>query len=320
MFTWVKLHQSLLSDVKVCKLTDGAFRLFIQLLLVANEQDSRDGNIPLDSDSREQIVFSLRIPDDVFEERLKELAAVGLVRLTANSCFITNFIKHQSSNTSTERVRKYRERQRQAKEAESASGGAETRVKHDETHETVDKTRKDEIRLYSTPVPLYEHAPAGMNNDMVEGMITQISSVVKTTRTFKSEAEFREAAYELIGRDAKPEDFNTFVNWWKTEGYQGKPAIKSLLDEWGNAMLGVKRSAPSQKAQNPKVVAVEKVKAAVQKYGTRDYNGAKTFLGDELVSLISQKMNGWRYVCGLSEEQLKFAVFSAMGEQHVAVS
>jgi hypothetical protein len=99
-----------------------------------------------------------------------------------------------------------------------------------------------------TAMPILEAVDE--KQDQVDGMITEISKVVKETLAPGfNEAAFESAAKALVQKGVTPEELARFPGWWQANGhYSGKPAIKSLLLEIDNCINGVTHE-PKAKAQ-----------------------------------------------------------------------
>lgn len=77
------------------------------------------------------------------------------------------------------------------------------------------------------------------DSDPIAKMKTAVSTISKETLWVKTESLFTEAAYELIGRDAEPEQVMAFGEWWKSNGWHGgKPALQNVLDHWQDFKAG----------------------------------------------------------------------------------
>jgi hypothetical protein len=66
---------------------------------------------------------------------------------------------------------------------------------------------------------------------------TALSTVSKTPFWEKTFEDYDQAAYMVAGWDCTAADIKDFAKWWKAPGnghYQGKPALKSLLQEFPN--------------------------------------------------------------------------------------
>lgn len=337
-YSWVKLHHSSLNDAKVCKLSDGAYRLFTRLLIVASQEEERDGIIPL-GDNLEQVLFDLRIDADTFHLFANEIADSGIITYTDDAIDIRNFGKYQGADNSTERVRQFRLRQKEQSQKtqnrhETGMKHNETRMKHDETPETLDKERdkeEDQERegeeiASSSPsyATTYAHPPADSTDGMLHETITQISTICSQTYSHKTEDAYVDLAYELIGWDVKPGDFAVFEEYWNLYSFYDqkgkKAALKTISQQWRYAMEWHKNGRPVPESAKPKVDKQEVVSSianAVRKHGRNRFQDAKTSLGEKWG--LVQKMGGWYSVCDLPEDKLKFEVFAALGETVHAV-
>lgn len=149
---WFRLYVEARNDAKLRSLTDAQFRVWFNLLCYASEQCER-GVI----EAEDIHLLSLEVSGGDLEllnetcNRLQALRIVSCVSPSVSSRFITflNFEKRQgqgvsrNAKASTERVRKYRERQKIRQHVTHETH--ETRVKRDETHET--PIRLEERRL-----------------------------------------------------------------------------------------------------------------------------------------------------------------------------
>lgn len=71
-------------------------------------------------------------------------------------------------------------------------------------------------------------------------LITALARISKTPYWAKTEEAYLDAAHCLIGYEATPEQVAAFGQWWLENGfYPGKPALKSILDDWINCRDGV---------------------------------------------------------------------------------
>ncbi|MCA9929677.1 MAG: hypothetical protein KC419_14420 [Anaerolineales bacterium] len=110
-FYWIKLYDEILDDPKMGRLSDGAFRLCINLFLLAGRQDERDGRLP----SLDDIAWILRLRTEDITALWEELERAGVVCTKDESPFVVNFDKRQGAIDDAERMRRYRERKRQEK-------------------------------------------------------------------------------------------------------------------------------------------------------------------------------------------------------------
>ncbi len=149
---WFRLYVEARNDAKLRSLTDAQFRVWFNLLCYASEQHER-GVI----EAEDVRLLSLEVSGGDMElldetcNALQALRIVSCVSPSVSSRFIAflNFEKRQgqgvsrNAKASTERVRKYRERQKMRQHETHVTH--ETQVKRDETHET--PIRLEERRL-----------------------------------------------------------------------------------------------------------------------------------------------------------------------------
>ena len=135
MSYWLKLYTEIIDDLKVAKLSDFQFRLFVLCLLYAKELDE-DGKLAPASD----IAWRLRLPDKSVEEALRAMRAVGIVDEHERCWFVVNFAKRQYSE-SYERVKRYRKK----RECNAVCNGSETTRVEEEVE--VEKEEEEEAEV-----------------------------------------------------------------------------------------------------------------------------------------------------------------------------
>ena len=96
----------------------------------------------------------------------------------------------------------------------------------------------------NTPAtPANEYIP-----EPIHQLITALADISKTPYWVKTEADYIDAAYCLAGMNVTPADLPGVGMWWSANGfYAGKPALKTILDEWKSYTGGVKRQPVTQK-------------------------------------------------------------------------
>lgn len=106
---WFRLYAEMIDDPKIGRLNDAQFRLWIEILCLACKGENGNTLQTIDD-----INWSLRRN---VTETLHELLHETLVKLDSeNRVFVTNWEKRQfNSDSSTDRVRKYRERKKKDK-------------------------------------------------------------------------------------------------------------------------------------------------------------------------------------------------------------
>lgn len=101
---WFRFYAKAMRDPKVLKLSDKDFRLWVNLLSIAAEND---GLLPVDEDLK--LVLGMRL--DHLKGGLNRLIRGGLIDLLEGGYEPHNWNKFQyKSDTSTERVKRYREK------------------------------------------------------------------------------------------------------------------------------------------------------------------------------------------------------------------
>ena len=106
---WFRLHTRMLDNPKVGKLSDSAFRLYIELMCLASESEKGDGSTEMD---QEEIAWRLRrnVPETLHKELEKADLIVSVKRdETRHETQVKRWKMFQyASDVSTERVRKHR--------------------------------------------------------------------------------------------------------------------------------------------------------------------------------------------------------------------
>ena len=100
---WIKLYHEMLDDPKIGRLTDGQFRLTINLFLLAGDYE-QDGYLPPVDDIR----WRLRNPENI-EENIEELKRVGILEVDGD-LLVTHFSERQSAMSPTERTQRRRKK------------------------------------------------------------------------------------------------------------------------------------------------------------------------------------------------------------------
>ena len=152
--TWFRFYSEVLDDPKVQRLSPHLFRAWVNLLCLANE---RGGKLP----SIDDIAFRLRVSPQDAEQYLSDLVMAGLIdivtRGNAHETVMHGWEKRQfQSDTSTQRVRKYRKRLQ-----ENQRNGDET---FRETAPDHNRTETDTEKKFLPS--LEQEAPRGDEHDL----------------------------------------------------------------------------------------------------------------------------------------------------------
>ena len=103
---WFRLYAEILDDPKIGRLPDSTFRTFIELLCVQCEAGDESGDTGLTA-----VDIGWRLRRDISDD-LDRLVALNVVEVVGDAVRISAWEKRQfKSDSSTERVRKYRAKQ-----------------------------------------------------------------------------------------------------------------------------------------------------------------------------------------------------------------
>lgn len=137
MTRWFRLYDDVLNDPKVQRLSGDTFKFWINMLCIASKNG---GVLP----SIEDMAFALRVSNDVCSSLIDELKTCGLIdggkRLVPHG-----WEKRQyKSDTSTDRVKRFRERSRNVTETVSETApdtDTETDTETDKNQKKIPKKR-----------------------------------------------------------------------------------------------------------------------------------------------------------------------------------
>lgn len=144
-YYWIKLYHEVLHDPKMGRLSDHLWRRFFELCLIAGETES-DGPLPEVAD----MAWTLRTSPGDLETDLHLLAENGLVHLDGETWIVTKFADRQAAVSSTDRWRKWRDRQRAEEYYQTDANGetnASQTIRLTETdQDTESETDQDKIQ------------------------------------------------------------------------------------------------------------------------------------------------------------------------------
>jgi len=240
-YTWLRLYHDTPNDrkfMRACRMSSQPKTMvlgFWSLLLC----------MASDSPERGRLLYGEDVPvtdDDIERESELDPIAVGkmletflkLGMLSRSACYeIANWDKRQfKSDNSAARVAKHRaKKERKVTKERKKEEDTDTYTEGNVTGNVTET-------LHNT-----EYIPPEKNTIIT--MQTTLSGIVKTPLWDKTREDFRDAAEILIGWDATDDLLSGFQSYWdkrvreskaagKTYPYPGKPALKSLLEEWGN--------------------------------------------------------------------------------------
>lgn len=212
---WIKLYHEMLDDPKVGRLTDGQFRMMINLFLLAGDYD-QNGYLP----SMDDICWRLRNPAN-FEKDFQTLIEIGIIEIKDDAPCVKNFQKRQGAMSETERSQRYREKLHKkeyyATEMQRKCNDSFTDVDVDEEVD-VDKDRDIEVDEIKTK-----------NNDDNRLMELLLSTfATETGITTKSQSDI-EALNRLVTAKATKKDLIGGIQYMQSNGYP-IIGIKSVLN------------------------------------------------------------------------------------------
>ncbi len=107
MAGWFRAYSEALNDPKIQKLSLEAFKAWHNALYLAAQNDSRDGNIG----TLDDVSFAFRETKSSVSSAFHQLLQVGLIETVGETFRIKSWSKRQyKSDTSTDRVKRFRER------------------------------------------------------------------------------------------------------------------------------------------------------------------------------------------------------------------
>lgn len=205
-------------------------------LCLANDSPERGKLMVGVSDwlSAEEIEDELELGAEVGAALLSAFVSLGLLHCHNLGYEVANWDKRQfrSDGKSTARVRRHREKK--AAESAKSKNKKQIQIQSETFHETQEGNNNE--TFHNDEVELPESAP-------LQAMTTALAETVKDPLWEPTYEEFNAAAYLLIGYDANPDQVRGFSDYWRkahrqavkdgrSYPYAGKPALKSLLQEW----------------------------------------------------------------------------------------
>ncbi|MFC2028309.1 DnaD domain protein [Chloroflexota bacterium] len=124
--TWIKLYVEIIQDPKMGQLPNWLWRRAIEFFMIAGEFGEKGLLRPIPD-----MAWRLRIGEDDLSKSLEALSEVGVVTETPDGWKVTHFEKRQAPPSSTERVRKFRQRKKEGQNTNDLRNVNET---DSETH------------------------------------------------------------------------------------------------------------------------------------------------------------------------------------------
>jgi DnaD/phage-associated family protein len=270
---WIKLYYELREDIKVYRLSDSAFRRFILLMLLAGENEKRDGTLP----DIDDISFLLRIDVDKLQSDLYELEQAGIVEMRSGVPFLVNFEKRQSPKSGAERIAAYRE-------------------------------RKKKREYYNEETP-----PKRSGNDDVTNRYTDTDTdkITDTEQTVVV-AAYENTFGPMASRDAYEilqDDLATYGQSAVIEALDIARRRKARSYKYVEGILRNRKTESSAPSPNGTAL-LEKIMTAVSKYGRPNGRKAKATFSDEEWATV-RAMGGWANLCAMTPDKIQISYYSA---------
>lgn len=270
-YYWIKLYHEILDDAKMGRLPDRLWRRVIECFLMAGEEHD-DGWLP----SLDDMAWRLRTNPEQLKKELSELAEVGILERKEGRWFVVNFADRQSAESSAERVRRYRERKRKREYYEDETPEQqESNEPVTNRYTDIDKEVEKEEREYiNAPAPEatereFKPAPHTKDDQDRRELLTAVASVVKETYAPGFNDERFDSVVDALFRDGvEPDKVDGFSDWWQENGYyNGQPALKSFVGEWGNYSAGLQpRASPNGHGNEPEPKGFAAIRAVMNEW------------------------------------------------------
>lgn len=222
---WLRLYHDLLNDPKVQRLDSETFKRWINLLCLASMNDQR-GELPSDIDC----AFALRINDvSSMRATIKTLVEAGLIERHGNTLRIHGWHARQhASDTSTDRVRRHRDRAKAVESREETDGETPCNVTA-----TLHETPRNESE---TSPKRYSNGPDTDTDTDTEADTEADADAEVSASPSRSPKRSARASPAKPSKDWKPRnEHEKLIAWWAEFSGAGMPTV------FGKAVSAAKR-------------------------------------------------------------------------------
>ena len=137
---WLRLYSEMLDDPKIQRLLPPLFKIWVNLLCLANKNESSRGELPCIED----IAFCLRISEEETADALQTLKRKGLIDSKGEGFIPRNWVKRQpESDNAAKRMQEKRDKE---KGADVVQNTLRTSSEHVTNKFALDKNREDKNR------------------------------------------------------------------------------------------------------------------------------------------------------------------------------
>jgi len=149
MSQWIKLHTEIINDPKMARLNWKDRGIWMMLMALAGQLEHRDENDRLTGqlDTLDHVAWHLRTRVANIRPTVEKLIQLDMLHQDDDGIlYVTHFAERQSADTSTERVRRYRERGRLHHPDETSVKRDETPMKRGETEQNRAESEQNQNR------------------------------------------------------------------------------------------------------------------------------------------------------------------------------
>lgn len=253
-YPWLKLHTSLLDDLRFMRLSDGARALYLTLYLLAGRADA-GGLIVIGEDaaSAEDIAYAIRRSLEHVEAQLTELEAAKLLTCAEDGYTISRFAAEQGPSQSERRAEwSERQKRKRAKFKNENLNLIKDLEEEEEGHTRI--TRESRVTNPSAAASPPSEKMASLSDpaDRIWRMIKPSSLVIPPTLR-DTVIPVIDAALSRCNHDeaATAAEGKTFFDaWCGTRGKDGKyysPSGRGWIDWWSEGTIPTngKAAAPA---------------------------------------------------------------------------
>ncbi len=234
---WFRMYDEVLDDPKVQRLRPELFKVWINLLCLANRQKER-GTLPRPDD----IAFSLRMDRDAAHRVIGELEDVGLVGENEWGLWIHNWDERQyhsdTPEAAAERKRRQRDRERERHSDVSMEGHADVAVTERDSHSVVTPPEQIQSRTDTEQKQSRDGAPqadaraAPKPKPKQDELWDALVSEVGAPATQAERGKYNAALKQLRAVNAKADDIRLRCERYRAEWPDVELTPMALVNNW----------------------------------------------------------------------------------------
>jgi hypothetical protein len=241
---WAKLYIEILDDPKMMRLPDRLFRRVCELILYA--KSIRSSGLITDMD---EVAWKLHLSVDELQKDLENIEAStktngkpGIVQLTEEGWFITNFEKRQAASPVNERVQRYREKQHKDQYYVTPPGNGNVTNRYTEEETESESETEGEAETEARASEPGDPFPA------MQGLVERLTGYAATAKDIPALKEFVEQGVEEA-------DIRAALEFYRSNGNVARGAAhlrKSVLYARAQRIQGAEaRASPARAGPAP---------------------------------------------------------------------